>query len=102
VRGLALGLPPADLEKLMDAAGDPGRNRLTIDLPSRTISAADGTCVPFALDARRQDALPRGLDAIAATLDPKDPILAFEKAHHQANPWLAPGPKPTTSPTPHP
>lgn len=91
---LALALPPRDLETLMDAAGDPALNRWTIDLPAQTISLPGGTCVPFALDARRKDALRRGLDAIAATLDHKDSILAFEKAHHQANPWLAPGPKP--------
>lgn len=86
---LALGLPPDDLAALLRLAEDPAHNRLTIDLPAQTLLGDGGTCVAFALDARRKEALLRGHDAIAATLEEANAIQSFEKAHHQANPWLA-------------
>jgi 3-isopropylmalate/(R)-2-methylmalate dehydratase small subunit len=39
----------------------------------------------------RKEALLRGLDPVAGTLERADEIRAFERSHHAANPWLACG-----------
>ncbi len=86
---LALTLAPAQVDILLGLAADPARNRLTIDLPAQRIEPGQGApAIPFLLDARRKEALVRGLDAVAATLEEADAIRAFERAHHLAQPWL--------------
>jgi 3-isopropylmalate/(R)-2-methylmalate dehydratase small subunit len=86
---LALSLPPAAAARLLELAADPARCRMTIDLPAQEIRPETGDTIPFALDARRKNALVLGLDPVAATLEEADAIRAFERAHHLANPWLA-------------
>lgn len=88
---LLIALDPGAVESLAARAADPARNRLTVDLPAETVTAADGTVFPFAIPALRKDALVRGRDAIGATLDEAEAIRAFEAAHYAAQPWLAPG-----------
>ena len=86
---LALSLPPETVEQLLGLAADPAGCRLSIDLPAQEIRTGRGAAIPFTLDARRKNALVRGLDPVAATLEEADAIRAFERAHHLANPWLA-------------
>ena len=85
---LALALPQADLDELMTLAEDPARNLMLIDLPAQLIHAGDRT-FPFPVDARRKEALVRGQDAIAATLEEAPAIRAFESRYIEDHPWLA-------------
>ncbi|MGA2081160.1 MAG: hypothetical protein ABSH53_11185 [Holophaga sp.] len=80
--------PQAEVDTLLTLAGNASTNRLTIDLPAQRIIPAQGAPVPFAIEARRKEALVRGLDAVAATLEEAEAIRSFERAYHQANPWL--------------
>jgi 3-isopropylmalate/(R)-2-methylmalate dehydratase small subunit len=86
---LALALPQADVDALMALASDPAHHRLTIDLPGQRILPEGAPAIPFAIEPLRKDRLVRGLDAVAATLEEAEAIRSFERAHHQANPWLA-------------
>jgi 3-isopropylmalate/(R)-2-methylmalate dehydratase small subunit len=85
---LTVSLPAAEVEALMRETADPAGNQLTIDLPAQTITAG-GRTIPFEIDPLRKDALVRGLDAVAATLEHAEAIRAFERGHYAANPWLA-------------
>lgn len=87
---LLITLEPEQVSALSECAADPAGNRLTIDLPAQTITAADGTQVAFEISPLRKDALVRGLDAIGSTLDHAQAIRAFEVQHHTAQPWLVP------------
>ena len=86
---LLVSLDPERVQALGSLAADPARNRLTIDLPSQTILAADASRTAFEIPATRKDALVRGLDAIGTTLDRAAEIRAFEERYHAARPWLA-------------
>ncbi len=63
--------------------------RLTIDLPEQTVIAADGTVLPFAIDAFRKQCLLNGWDDIGLTLRHADRIREFEAQRLRRNPWLA-------------
>jgi 3-isopropylmalate/(R)-2-methylmalate dehydratase small subunit len=86
---LLIELDPQAIAPLAARAADPAGNRMTIDLPDQTITAADGAVQRFDIPARRKDHLVRGLDAIGATLDHADAIRAFQARHLAAQPWLA-------------
>lgn len=86
---LLIELDPRAITPLAARAADPAGNRMTIDLPDQTITAADGAVQRFDIPARRKDHLVRGLDAIGATLDHADAIRAFQARHLAAQPWLA-------------
>ena len=88
--GLAtLSLAPGEIARLLDLAGDPPRNQLTIDLPSQSIAVdATGDHFEFAIEPARKERLMTGLDAVAATLRHADEIRAFEDRHRVAHPWL--------------
>lgn len=86
---LALALEPGVIEDLLALAADPASCEFTVDLPAQLILPGRGPAVPFAIDHRRKDALVRGMDAIAATLEGAEEIRAFEREHFAANPWLA-------------
>src|SRR3954447_14604168 len=62
---LLVSLPAPDVGPLLDLAGDPARNVLTIDLPAQNVAAGEGGPVfRFEIDGLRKDALLRGLDAV--------------------------------------
>ena len=86
---LALALDPGAVEALLALAADPAASTFTVDLPAQLITPGRGPAIPFAIDPRRKEALVRGMDAIAATLEGADGIRAFERAHFAVNPWLA-------------
>lgn len=87
---LLISLEPEQVSALSGLAADPARNRLTIDLPAQSISAAGDTRFTFEISPLRKDALVRGLDAIGTTLDQAAMIRAFEFRHHASQPWLVP------------
>jgi 3-isopropylmalate/(R)-2-methylmalate dehydratase small subunit len=87
---LTVSLAPVEVDMLVSAVADPSSNVLAIDLPAQTITIErDGRVVPFEIDALRKDALVRGLDAVAATLEHAESIKQFERGYYAANPWLA-------------
>jgi 3-isopropylmalate/(R)-2-methylmalate dehydratase small subunit len=85
---LLVSLPASAVEALMSLANDPLRNRLAVDLPAQEI-VGDGLQLRFDMNKVRKEALLRGLDPVAGTLERAAEIRTFERAHHDANPWLA-------------
>jgi 3-isopropylmalate dehydratase small subunit len=63
---------------------------VTVDLPSQTVTAPDGTRHHFDVDPFRKQALLSGQDEIALTLTHESDIAAFEARHARAMPWLEP------------
>jgi 3-isopropylmalate/(R)-2-methylmalate dehydratase small subunit len=86
---LAVTLPPADVEALLNRVSRPQTSRLSVDLEAQTISGAGGDW-RFEIDAPRRHALLNGLDAVGAALARAEEIRAFEAAHLARHPWLAP------------
>jgi len=86
---LAISLPADQVDALRRQAADPNANRLTIDLPSQTITVeATGRAICFDVEALTKSALLHGLDAVAATLRDADKIREFESAYYLSRPWL--------------
>jgi 3-isopropylmalate/(R)-2-methylmalate dehydratase small subunit len=86
---LAVTLPPEEVEALLTLAAEPDGNRLVLDLEAQTIEGAGGVW-RFEIDPSRRHALLNGLDAVGVALARADEIRAFERAHLQRHPWLAP------------
>lgn len=86
---LAVTLPPEEVEALLALVAQPETNRLTVDLGAQTIEGA-GEVWRFEIDSSRRHALLNGLDAVGVALARADEIKAFEMAHLQRHPWLAP------------
>lgn len=84
---LAVELPPEAHALLLEAASDPARLRMTIDLQSQTI-ASGGLLTGFEIEPSRRQALLDGLDAVGATLARAAEIRAFETRHLRAATWL--------------
>jgi 3-isopropylmalate/(R)-2-methylmalate dehydratase small subunit len=87
---LPIALPSQQIELIQAVCSDPARNRMCVDLVAGTVSLADGTQIPFAIDSLRREDLLNGRDPIASTLRFATDIEAFEQAHWSARPWLKP------------
>ncbi len=61
---------------------------MTVDLPSQTVTAPDGTQHRFSIDPFRKQCLLTGQDEIALTLGHEAEIRAFEERHAVAMPWI--------------
>ena len=61
---------------------------ITIDLPSGSLTAPDGTSHVFEISALRKDRLIRGIDDIDVTLEYREAIQAFEARRAEHRPWL--------------
>ena len=78
--GLApIVVTPAQLAELQGAVA--GRNELTVDLESLTITHPDGLRVAFPFDPHAQETLVHGLDDVARTMLRDDEIAEFESTH---------------------
>jgi 3-isopropylmalate/(R)-2-methylmalate dehydratase small subunit len=87
---LTISLPPDEVEVLGRQASEPNANRLTVDLPSQTVTiTATGRSMHFEIDALTKNVLMQGMDAVAATLQDADQIRDFERAYFLTRPWLA-------------
>ena len=64
-----------------------GARHTTIDLARQVVVTPDGAEIPFAVDARKKEALLEGLDDIALTLRFKDLIDGWYAADRAARPW---------------
>jgi 3-isopropylmalate/(R)-2-methylmalate dehydratase small subunit len=63
--------------------------RVSADLETQTVTAADGTAHRFEIDAFARQMLLAGQDEIALTLGYEAQIRAFETRHHAEMDWLA-------------
>jgi 3-isopropylmalate/(R)-2-methylmalate dehydratase small subunit len=85
---LLITLSADEIAVLAGRAGDPRRNRMTVDLEGQMITG-DALRIPFTTDPQRRHALMHGLDSIGSTLEYIESIKAFQITHLMANPWLA-------------
>ncbi|MCV6637356.1 3-isopropylmalate dehydratase small subunit [Candidatus Albibeggiatoa sp. nov. NOAA] len=85
---LPIVLDDAIVDKLIKATETTEGYKLTVDLPSQTITTPDGEAISFDVDDFRKMCLLEGLDDIGLTLQHADEIRTFEAKYQQANPWL--------------
>jgi len=85
---LPIQLPESVVAKLFDeVAAFPGY-QLTVDLPRQVVILADGSEVPFEVQAFRKFCLLNGFDDIGLTLRHADKIRSYEAERLAAKPWL--------------
>ena len=86
---LPIVLPEAAVARLFDdVAAFPGY-QLTVDLPRQVVVQADGSEIPFEVQAFRKYCLVNGFDDIGLTLRHADKIRAYEAERLATKPWLA-------------
>jgi 3-isopropylmalate/(R)-2-methylmalate dehydratase small subunit len=78
---LAVVLPEAELERLMESVDLEAGSELTVDLERCVVVGPDGREVPFAFDEATRHRLLNGLDEIGLTLRHEDAIAEYETAH---------------------
>jgi 3-isopropylmalate/(R)-2-methylmalate dehydratase small subunit len=87
---LPVVLDDAQVETLrMQVKSDPSVH-IRIDLAAQTVTAADKSVFPFAIDATRKERLLEGLDDVGVTLKHLPEIEAFEAKQRAFLTWLAP------------
>lgn len=84
---LAIKLPQAEVDKLMDDAERGANARLTVDLEAQEIRGPDGGVIRFEIDPFRKHCLLNGLDSIGLTLEKEQAIQDFESRNAAARPW---------------
>jgi 3-isopropylmalate/(R)-2-methylmalate dehydratase small subunit len=84
---LPVVLPQAAVDHLMDDARKGENARITIDLASQTVTAADGTEFRFDVDPFKKHCLMNGLDDIGLTMEKAAAIDAFESKAAALRPW---------------
>jgi 3-isopropylmalate/(R)-2-methylmalate dehydratase small subunit len=85
---LAITMEPERVAEISALAGEPARNKLSIDLPAQTITSADRP-FRFDIDARLKETLVEGLDTVGVTLRDRHAIRVFERGYLADRPWLA-------------
>jgi len=85
---LPIVLPKDQVDVLMDDARKGENARITVDLASQTVTAADGQEFHFEVDAFKKHCLLNGLDDIGLTLEKAPAIDRFEASAGQARPWV--------------
>jgi len=84
---LPIVLPQEQVEILMADAKKGANARVTVDLPSQTVTTSDGQVFSFEVDPHRKHCLLNGLDDIGLTLEKAASIDAFEKKVATLRPW---------------
>ena len=85
---LPVRLPPGIIRRMMEAMEDsPGNARVTVDLQQQVVVTPWGEAVPFAVDARKREALLSGLDEIAQTLQRTAEIAAWQARDRATRGW---------------
>jgi 3-isopropylmalate/(R)-2-methylmalate dehydratase small subunit len=77
-----------ELKRLMDEIRRNPGVKFTVDLEQQLVTTPGGTTIRFELDEFRKNALLKGLDDIALTLQFAGKIDAFENRQKQQLPWL--------------
>jgi 3-isopropylmalate/(R)-2-methylmalate dehydratase small subunit len=65
----------------------PGNARVTVDLERQEVITPWGEAAPFAVDARKKQAMLEGLDEIALTKQRAEEIAAWQARDRAARPW---------------
>jgi len=86
---LPIVLPENVVAQLFDEVHGFVGYRLGIDLPRQVVIKADGSEIPFEVQAFRKYCLVNGFDDIGLTLRHADKIKAFEAERLARMPWLA-------------
>ena len=86
---LPIVLPESEMNRLFDEVAAFVGYSLTIDLARQVIVKADGTEMPFEVQAFRKFCLLTGFDDIGLTLRHTDKIKAYEAERLLKKPWLA-------------
>jgi len=86
---LPIVLPENVVAQLFDEVFAFPGYQLTIDLPRQVVVKADGSEIPFEVQAFRKYCLVNGFDDIGLTLRHADKIKAFEAERIARMPWLA-------------
>ena len=85
---LPVRLPFEVIQRMAAAMEEsPGNARVTVDLEKQVVVTPWGEAVPFAVDARKREALLSGLDEIAQTLRRADEIAAWQARDKAARGW---------------
>ena len=82
-------LPEEVVARLFDEVHGFIGYRLTVDLPRQVVVKADGSEIPFEVQAFRKYCIVNGFDDIGLTLRHADKIKAFEAERIAKMPWLA-------------
>ncbi len=85
---LPVVLPREAVDALMEDAKNGANARITVDLPSQTVTASDGTTWAFEVDEFKKHCLLNGLDDIGLTLQKVAAIDSYERQLAQARPWV--------------
>ncbi|WP_135081772.1 3-isopropylmalate dehydratase small subunit [Terasakiella sp. SH-1] len=85
---LPIKLEKADVDRLMEHAGNGENATITIDLENQKIEGV-GDAIEFNVDPFRKHCLLEGLDDVGLTLQKKDKIESFEESYKQSMPWMA-------------
>ena len=79
---------PAEVVDVLMADAKRGANaRMTIDLPSQTVTTSDGQSFAFDIDPFRKHCLVNGLDDIGLTMEKAASIDAYEAKAATIRPW---------------
>ncbi len=84
---LPVVLPQEAVDHLMDDARKGENARITVDLPSQTVTASDGKTFHFDVDAFKKHCLLNGLDDIGLTMEKASSIDAYEAKAATLRPW---------------
>ena len=85
---LPVRLPEEVIRRIAAAMeASPGNARVTVDLDRQVVVTPWGEALPFAVDARKREALLSGLDEIAQTLRRAEEIAAWQARDRQARAW---------------
>ena len=84
---LPIVLPQDQVDILMADAKKGANARVTVDLPSQTVTTSDGQSFSFEVDPHRKHCLLNGLDDIGLTLEKAASIDAFEARNATLRPW---------------
>lgn len=82
---LPVGLPPESIEELFQKTFAEEGYQLTVDLTEQRVTDDTGFSALFSIDPFQKDALLRGLDEIALTLQHEDKIRKYEKEKLRRN-----------------
>jgi 3-isopropylmalate/(R)-2-methylmalate dehydratase small subunit len=84
---LPIVMPQDEVDVLMADAKKGANARVTVDLPSQTVTTSDGQSFPFDVDPHRKHCLLNGLDDIGLTLEKAAAIDSYEKTLATLRPW---------------
>ena len=90
---LAITLPLERVAAIREQLRSRPGAKLTIDLPSQTVTLPDGAREPFSIDPFRKECLLAGVDEVDLTLRYAGEIAEYERKQAERTPWLAARPQ---------